>query len=101
MSTALTARDFVASVGSVDVDVLRDHHLDLAAVTAELARDTAMDWPWTPDDSTVALLRALARIAITAPEATSQRASALRDRIAGAHPEPIHRRIVSPIGAAA
>jgi hypothetical protein len=85
MTATMTARDFAVSIGSVELDVLRAHHVDLAAVTAELARDAAMEWPWTPDDPTVALLRALARIAIAAPDATSHRATALRGQIGSPH----------------
>lgn len=85
MTARMTARDFVLAVGSLDLAALRTHHVDLAAVTAELAKDAEMDWPWTPDDPTVALLRAIARIAIVAPDATSERATALRGQIVGSH----------------
>lgn len=102
MNGAMTARDVAGMVGGLDLDVLRAHHGGLAAVTAELAVDARMDWPCTADDPTVALLRALARIAIDAPEATSRQASRLHERFAGSCPAPAHGSGTSPtIGAPA
>lgn len=73
----LSARDLAGMVGPLDLDQLRPHHLTLVVAVAELARDAGIDWPWGPDDPVVALLRALAKLSIVAPEATSEHAARL------------------------
>lgn len=76
------AQDLLADLARVDVDDLRHHHVELVGAVAELARAAGLDWPWTHDDSTIAVLRALSKIALIAPAATSPRAAAIRRRLA-------------------
>jgi len=73
------------AIGSVDVETMRDHHLALAMAVVELAADGGRPLPWSHDDPTVALLRAAAKLALTAPESTS---SAAADLLARLHSAP-------------
>lgn len=72
-----TARELAAAVGQLDLESLRKHHLALLLAVAELAGDAGTDWPWSPDDPTVALLRAVAKLSLDAPDASSPHAAAL------------------------
>lgn len=78
---SMTASEIGHVVGNLEPDEARRHHIEMTAVVAELARDADMDWPWTHDDPTVGLLRALALLAMLAPDAVSARASTLCRRI--------------------
>jgi hypothetical protein len=60
---------------------MRDHHLALAMAVIELAADGERPLPWSHDDPTVALLRAAAKLALTAPQATSSAAADLLQRL--------------------
>ena len=71
------ADEFVRSVAPLDLDTLRAHHLELAMAVIELAADAGSPLPWGHDDPTVALLRAAAKLALTAPSATSSAAADL------------------------
>lgn len=73
-----TASELIQTLGRVEIDDLRSHHVTLVIAVAELSRDAGLDWPWGPDDPTVALLRAAAKLAIDAPEAASEHAAFLR-----------------------
>lgn len=70
-----------AAIGGVDIETMRDHHLALAMAVIELAADGERPLPWSHDDPTVALLRAAAKLALTAPEATSSAAADLLQRL--------------------
>ena len=77
MTGTQTAQSLAAALGVLELDDLRHHHIELTSATAELARAAGRDWPWGHDDPTVAVLRALAKLAILAPDATSERADHL------------------------
>lgn len=77
LTPSMTAAEICRALGGVDLGVARRHHVEVATVVAELAEDARMNWPWTHDDPTVALLRALARISIVAPGSTSPKAESL------------------------
>jgi hypothetical protein len=81
-----SAQHLLANLARVELDDLRHHHVELVAATADLARAARLDWPWTQDDPTVAVLRALSKIAIIAPGATSPRAAALGRQLANHEP---------------
>ena len=70
------------AIGAVEIDAVRQHHLALAMAVVELAADAGAPLPWSHDDPTVALLRAVAKLSLTAPGATSSAASDLLDRLA-------------------
>jgi hypothetical protein len=80
-----SARHLLADLARLEMNDMRRHHVELVAATADLARAARLDWPWTHDDPTVAVLRALSKIALLAPEATSPRATALRQQLANPH----------------
>lgn len=69
------------AVAGVGLDTLRERHLALAMAVIELAADAGAPLPWSHDDPTVALLRALAKLAITSPDATSSAAAGLIDQL--------------------
>ena len=75
------------ALAGAELDDLRDHHLALAMAVIELASDAGTPFPWTHDDPTVALLRAAAKLSITAPDATSSAAADLVNQLgaAGSH----------------
>lgn len=73
----MTARELALAIGLVELDVLRTHHRQLAAAVADLARVAGRNWAVAADDPTVAVLRALADLAIEAPDATSGHAAPL------------------------
>lgn len=68
---------FSRAVGAVDLEELRHHHLALAMAVIEFAADGERPLPWSHDDPTVALLRAAAKLSLTAPDATSAAAADL------------------------
>jgi len=80
-----TAAEIGRLVANIDLDAARRHHVEMAAVVAELAHDADMDWPWTHDDPTVAVLRAFAKLALVAPHAVGPRAGALSESLATAN----------------
>jgi len=82
MSATCTARDTVWTVGQIDLDELRRHHLEVLSAAAELAQDVGMEWHWGIEDPTVVLVRALSHLAVQAPDATSERAAEPCDRLA-------------------
>lgn len=75
------------ALAGAELDTLRDHHLALAMAVIELASEAGTPFPWTHDDPTIALLRAAAKLSITAPDATSSAAADLVNqlRAAGSH----------------
>lgn len=73
-----TARELVDALADVGVDDLRDHHLALVLAVAEISQEAGAHWSWGPDDPTVALLRAAAKLALDSPEASSIHAARLR-----------------------
>lgn len=75
-----------ATIGRLDVNTMREHHLALAMAVIELAADGDRPLPWSHDDPTVALLRAAAKLALTAPEATSSAAADLLERLEAGDP---------------
>ena len=75
------ADDFGRAIGTVDLDTLRHHHLALAMAVIELAADAGRPLPWSHDDPTVALLRAVAKLSLAAPGATSSAAADLLDQL--------------------
>jgi hypothetical protein len=77
----MTAAEVGRVVGHLDLEVARLHHVEMTTVIAELAEDAKMDWPWTHDDPTVAVLRAFARLSLAAPNAVSERAWSLCRRV--------------------
>lgn len=77
MSAAVSARDAVWTIGQIDLDELRRHHLEIMSAAAELARAAGRPWHWGTEDPTVVLVRALSRLAVQAPDATSERAADL------------------------
>lgn len=83
---SIRADVFAHVLGTVDLHTLRRHHLSLAMAVVELAADAASPFPWTHDDPTVALLRAAAKLSLTAPEATSSAAAFLVDQLAAPVP---------------
>ena len=78
-----TARALCEALAPLELDELREHHLTLAMAVAELSQSAGRAWPWGPDDPTVALLRAVAKLALDAPQATSQHAARLQAATAG------------------
>lgn len=74
---AVSARELAQVLAKLEVDEIAQHHVELVTAVAELARSAGNDWPWTSDDPTVALLRAVAMLAINAPDVTSRRAGDL------------------------
>ena len=79
-STA-TARELALTIGRLDLDDLRRHHLQLALAVAELSAGAGVPWPWTADDPTVALVRAVAKLSIVAPDVVGDAAGQLVDRL--------------------
>lgn len=90
----MTAAEVSAMVGELDLETARAHHVEMTTVVAELARSAGMDWPWTHDDATVSLLRALALMSLVAPDAVSGRAVALQ-RSVGASATRRHAQVPS------
>ena len=80
-SRRATAVDFGRTIGSLDLDTLREHQLAVAMAVIELAADAQHPFPWSHDDPTVALVRAAAKIALTAPDSTSSAAADLIERL--------------------
>lgn len=86
MSAAITAREAIWTIGQIDLDQLRRHHLEVMSAAAELAGNAGVPWRWGAEDPTVVLVRALSHLAAQAPEATSVRAADLCRRLAGPSP---------------
>ncbi|MFV0259123.1 MAG: hypothetical protein ACK5PP_11835 [Acidimicrobiales bacterium] len=74
---AATARALVEVLAVRDLDELDRHRLDLAVAVAELSAAAGRDWSWGPDEPTVALVRAAAKLALVAPRAASTQAARL------------------------
>jgi hypothetical protein len=72
-----TARDLALAIGHLDLEMVHEHHLDLLIAVADLADAAGCGWPWGHDDPTVALVRAVAKLALVAPGARSEHAAAL------------------------
>lgn len=77
----MTAAEVNRLVGNLDLEVARRHHVELTTVMAELAHHAEIDWPWTHDDPTIAVLRAVATLSLVAPDAVSELASSLCRRV--------------------
>jgi len=77
-----TARQLALAIGPLDLDTIRNHHLELTLAVSELASNAGKPWPWTADDPTVALVRALARLAVLAPDTRADAAGRLVERLA-------------------
>lgn len=77
----IRADAFAHELGAVELDTARDHHLALAMAVIEFAVDAGAPLPWSHDDPTVALLRAAAKLSLTAPHATSSAAADLVERL--------------------
>jgi hypothetical protein len=73
----MTAAAIASALGGIDLHTLREHHVELLCVAAELARDAGDDWPWGHDDPTVAVIRTISKLAMTAPDVKSKRAADL------------------------
>jgi hypothetical protein len=75
--TTATARELAHALGQRNLDELRGCQPELAAAVAELAAAAGRAWPRGPDDPVVALLRALAKLSLDAPDASSTYAARL------------------------
>jgi hypothetical protein len=73
----VTARDLATNIGARDLEELRPWLPELAMAVAELARSAGTDWPWGHDDALISLLRAVAKLSIDAPGASSMAAARL------------------------
>lgn len=68
---AATARELAIALGTREIDDLRTAQPGLAAAVAQLSLAAGKAWPISVDDPLVLLLRALARLSIECPEASS------------------------------
>lgn len=75
--TPIDVRTLARRLGPLSPDSLRECHALLVMAVLELSEDAGKRWPWGIDDPTVALLRAVAKLSLVAPEATSATAAQL------------------------
>lgn len=75
-----TARQLARVLGRIDVDQLTCSRQELRAAVAELATAAGKQWRVEPGEPVVVLLRALSRLALEAPDATSTAATELLKR---------------------
>ncbi len=82
--TCATAATIARAVGGRDLRELADWKREIAAVVIDLAANAGSDWPFGHDDPTVALLRALGRLALKNPDVTSDLGAQLIDALGSA-----------------
>ena len=67
---SVSARELCRRLGAIEPVDLAEHTPAMAAAAAELALLVGIPWRFSADDPPIALLRMIARAAITAPAAT-------------------------------
>lgn len=81
-----SAKALAQAVGAHDLQDLQRHRPALAAAVTELALVTGNDGLRGQDDPVAVLLRVLARLSMTAPDATSTHAAGLIDALGQGEP---------------